>query len=166
MVSTQWSRTTKRLVVVGLVIVLLVGLYVFRALLPPVVVAVVQAYLQKPLADFLERRTGMSRLLAVLLVYLILLVVISVIPATIVPYAVDRITRINLDFQRLIDDLVAFLSQPIHILNYTFNLEDLVGDVQAALQDLLQPFATQTVTLLFGVASSLLWVLSILVISF
>jgi predicted PurR-regulated permease PerM/phosphoglycolate phosphatase-like HAD superfamily hydrolase len=166
MVSTRWSRTTKRLVVVGLIIVLLVGLYVFRALLPPVVIAVVLAYLLKPLADFLERRTAMPRLLAVLLVYLILLMLISVIPATIVPYAVDRITRINLDTQRLITDLVAFLSQPIHVLNYTFNLQDLVGDVQAAVQDLLQPFATQTVTLLFGVASSLLWILSILVISF
>jgi phosphoglycolate phosphatase len=83
-----------------------------------------------------------------------------------VPYVVDQVTRISLDFQRLINDLVTFLSQPIVVWDFTFNLEDLVGDVQGAIQDLLTPFATQTVTLLFGVVSSLLWFLSIIIISF
>ncbi|MGD9404726.1 MAG: AI-2E family transporter, partial [Anaerolineae bacterium] len=52
------------------------------------------------------------------------------------------------------------------ILDRSFNLQDLVGDLDTAIQDLFQPFATQTVTFLFNVASSLLWIVSILVISF
>ena len=39
MASTAWSPTTKRLIVIGLVIVLLLVLYVFRALLPPIATA-------------------------------------------------------------------------------------------------------------------------------
>ncbi len=166
MLSPRWSLTTKRLVVVGLIIILLLVLYVFRALLAPVAIALVLAYILKPFADLVERRARVSRTLAVLLVFLILLLAISVIPVTVVPYAVDRITRLNLDLQRLADDLITFLSQPIVILQFSFNLQDLIGDVQVALQDLLRPFATQTVGLLFNVASSLLWVLSILVIAF
>ncbi len=166
MLSPRWSLTTKRLVVVGLIIILLLVLYVFRALLAPVAIALVLAYILKPFADLVERRARVSRTPAVLLVFLILLLAISVIPVTVVPYAVDRITRLNLDLQRLADDLITFLSQPIVILQFSFNLQDLVGDVQVALQDLLRPFATQTVGLLFNVASSLLWVLSILVIAF
>jgi predicted PurR-regulated permease PerM/phosphoglycolate phosphatase-like HAD superfamily hydrolase len=164
--STEWSRTTKRLVVVGLVIILLLVLYVFRALLPPVAIALVLAYLLKPLADQLERRAKLPRALAVVLVFLTLLLIISIVPIWVVPFAVDWVTRLNLDIQQLSDDLVTFLSQPVFVLGYSLSLQDLVGDVRGALQDLLQPFATQTVGLLFNVASSLLWVLSIFIISF
>jgi HAD superfamily hydrolase (TIGR01509 family) len=166
MASTAWSPTTKRLIVIGLVIVLLLVLYVFRALLPPIAIALVLAYILKPLADLVERRTKLPRTLSVIIVFVVLLLIISLIPATVLPYAVDRITRLNLDLQQLADDLLTFLSQPISVLGYSISLQDMVGDLQGALQDLLRPFATQTVTVLFGVASSLLWMLSILVISF
>lgn len=166
MVSTQWSRTTKRLVIVGLIIVLLLLLYVFRQVVPPVAIALVLAYLLKPFADWVQKRLKVPRTLAVLLVFLVLLILFSIIPVTIVPWAVDRITRLNLDLQQLLDDLVAFLSEPFYFFGYRFNLEDLVGDVQSAIQDLLRPFASQTVNLLFDVASSVLWVVSIFIISF
>jgi predicted PurR-regulated permease PerM len=166
MVSTDWSQTTKRLVVIGLVIVLLLTLYLFRAILPPFALAAVVAYILKPVADLLERRTRMPRSLAVTLVFLALIFIVAMIPLTGVPYLVDQVTRINLDLQQLTDDLVAFLSRPVQFLELTFDLREVLGDVRAALQDLLQPFATQTLTLLLGVASSLLWVLSILIISF
>ena len=166
MASTAWSPTTKRLVGAGLVIILLLVLYLFRALLPPVAIALVLAYILKPFADLIERRTRLSRTLSVILVFVILLLLISLIPVTVVPYAVDRITRLNLDLQQLTDDLLTFLSQPITILGYSIGLQDMVGDLQGALQDLLRPFATQTITVLFGIASSLLWLLSILIISF
>jgi predicted PurR-regulated permease PerM/phosphoglycolate phosphatase-like HAD superfamily hydrolase len=166
MASTKWSHTTKRLVVVGLVIILLLVLFVFRALLPPVAIALVLAYVLKPFADFVERRAKLPRTLAVILVFLVLLLLLSIIPVTVVPYTVDQVTRLNLNLQQLTADLLTFLSQPIVIFDYSFNLQDLVGDLQTALQDLLQPFATHTVNLLFNVASSLLWILSIFIISF
>jgi predicted PurR-regulated permease PerM len=111
MPSTVWSRTTKRLIVVGLIIVLLLLFYLFRQLLPPIAIAIVLAYLLKPMADIVQRRTRMPRTLAVILVYLVVLLIISFIPVTVVPFAVDRFTRLNLDLQKLADDLVSFLSQ-------------------------------------------------------
>ena len=166
MISTEWSRTTKRLVVVGLIIVFLLALYLFRALLPPVILAFVLAYLLKPVADFIERRTELPRTLAVVLVYLALLVTIVVIPVTVVPYAVDRISRLNVDLQQLTDQLVGFLSQPFVLFGYTLSLGDFVGDIRGTLQNLLQPFASQTVNIVVNVLSSLLWVVSITIISF
>jgi HAD superfamily hydrolase (TIGR01549 family) len=166
MVSSAWSSTTKRMIAVGLVVVLLLILYLFRSILLPIAIAAVLAYLLKPLADFLERRARLPRLLAVILVFLALLVVVSTIPATVVPYLVARITRINLDLQQLADDLLRFLSHPVTVFGFAFDPQDLVGDVRTALQNLLQPFATQTVGFLFNVASSLLWILSVLIISF
>ena len=110
MISTKWSQTTKRLVVVGLVIILLLVLFVFRALLPPVAIAVVLAYILKPFADFVERRAKLPRTLAVILVFVILLLLLATIPVTVVPYTVDQVTRLNLNLQRLTEDLITFLS--------------------------------------------------------
>jgi predicted PurR-regulated permease PerM/phosphoglycolate phosphatase-like HAD superfamily hydrolase len=166
MMSTEWSRTTKRSVIIGLLLLFLLGLYLFRTLLPPVAIAGIVAYLLKPVVDWLERQARLPRLLAVFLVFLVLMLLLSTIPVTVVPYVVDRVGRLSQQSQELFDRLVVFLSQPIVILDFRFELEDLVGDVRVALQDLLRPFATQTIGLLFNVASSLLWVLSILVIAF
>jgi predicted PurR-regulated permease PerM/phosphoglycolate phosphatase-like HAD superfamily hydrolase len=166
MVSTEWSPTTKRLVVVGLVILLLLVAFLLRALLPPIAIAGVLAYLLKPVVDFLERRTRLPRLAAVILVYTVLLIIIATIPATGVPYLVDRVARLNLDLQRLADDVIAFLSQPVDVFGFTFRLQDLVGDVQESFQNPFPAFASQSVNLLVGVASSLLWILSVLIISF
>lgn len=166
MVSTEWSRTTKRLVIVGLVIILLLLLYIFRALVPPILLAFVLAYVLKPLADWVEKQLQVRRTLAVILVYIVVLAILSIVPVTVVPYVVERITRLNVDVQKLTDDLVGFLSQPFVILDYHFSLGELVGDVGATVQSLLQPFATQTVGLVFNLLSSLLWVLSITIISF
>jgi predicted PurR-regulated permease PerM len=99
MPSTEWSRTTKRLVVVGLVIIFLLVLYVFRDLLPPVAIALVLAYILKPIADLAERRIKLPRTLAVILVFLVILLLFSIIPVTVVPYAVEQVRRLNVNIQ-------------------------------------------------------------------
>ena len=166
MISTGWSRTTKRLVVVGLIIIFLLVLYLFRALLPPVGIAVVLAYLLKPVADLVQRRTRLPRTLAVMLVYTVLLLLLSTIPVVVVPYAVNWVGWLSENLQQLADQLVGFLSQPFSLMGYSLSLADMVGDIQGTLQDLVQPFATQTVNLVLNVLSSLLWVISITIISF
>ena len=164
--SNEWSRTTKRVVAVGLVVLLLLALYIFRAIVPPVLLAIVLAYLLKPLVDALERDSRLSRTLSIFLVFLVVLLVLSVIPAIAVPVIIDQIMRLNLDMQQLTTDLVALLSQPIVILGYTIETAELVGNLQGTLQGFLQPFASQTINLLLNVATSLLWIISILVIAF
>jgi HAD superfamily hydrolase (TIGR01509 family) len=166
MTSTRWSPTAKRLVVGGLLILLLVALYLLRALIPPVGLAIVLAYLLKPLADRLERRTKWPRTAAVMLVFFVLLVVLSIIPVVVVPYVVNQVGRLSGEFQGLVADLERLFARQIVFLNVRFRLQDLFGNVQAALQNLLRPFATQTFNLLFGVASSLIWLLSVFVVSF
>jgi HAD superfamily hydrolase (TIGR01549 family) len=169
-VSPKWSQTTKRLVIVGLLIAFAVLTYLFRALLPLVAIALVLAYILKPLADLLERRAKVPRVLSVLLVLVGLVLIVSTIPATVVPYLVDQVTRITVDLTRLANDIAVFVTRPILIFNYSFDPQDLVGDlrgtIQSTLQELIRPFAAQTLYLLFGVASSLIWILSALIIAF
>jgi predicted PurR-regulated permease PerM/phosphoglycolate phosphatase-like HAD superfamily hydrolase len=164
--SSQWSRTTKLVTIVSLIVLLLLALYLFRGILLPVIMAVVLAYILKPLVDLLDKRAGLPRTLAALLAYGIVLLGLVIILATVVPFGVKQVTRLNLDAEQLVNDLVAFLSQPVTIFQYTFNAQSLVGDLRDTLQNLLRPFATETFDLVLNVASSLFWIVAILVISF
>jgi predicted PurR-regulated permease PerM/phosphoglycolate phosphatase-like HAD superfamily hydrolase len=164
--SSQWNRTTKLVIVISLIVLLLLALYLFRDILLPVTMAVVLAYILKPLVDLLQKKAGLPRTLAGFLVYTALLVGLAVILATVVPFAVNQVTRLNLDAEQLINDLTDFLSQPITIFHYTFNPQSLVGDLRTTLLNLLRPFATQTFSLVLNVASSLFWIVAIMVISF
>lgn len=164
--SNSWSRTTKRIVVVSLFALLLVAVYLFRSVVPPAAVGFVLAYLLKPLVDGLQRHSGLPRTICILLIFIVLFLLIATIPATVVPVFVEQVARLNVDLQQVTADLVVLISQPINLMGYAVNLEDVVGDLQARIADLWQPFATQTVSLLFDIASSLLWTISILVIAF
>ena len=127
MPSSEWSQTTKRFVTVGLVILLVIGLYLFRGILPIIALAMMLAFILKPVVDYLGRRTKMPRVLAVAIVFVVLLALVGTIPATVVPYAMDRINRLNLDLQQFVEDMGTFLSQPIEILDLTFKLRDLLS---------------------------------------
>lgn len=163
---TKWSTTTKRLVIAGLVVILVVGAWLVRGILPPILLAVVLAYLLKPVVDYLERRAHLSRSLAAILVFLALLVVLATVSFTLAPYLVDQVGRLAGEVQRLVRDLEAWLAQPIVILNVSFRPQDLLGNLPETLQSLVQPFATQTVSILMGIASSVLWVIAIFAIAF
>ena len=65
----------------GLVIILLLLLYIFRALVPPILLAFVLAYVLKPLADWVEKKLQVRRTLAVILVYRVL-AILSIVPVT------------------------------------------------------------------------------------
>jgi len=172
MTTPKWSHTTKTWVVIGLAVLLLLAAYGLRALLPPLALAVVLAYLLKPLVDQLERRTRMPRLWATLIVFLLGVLVLSAIPVTVLPVAFSQGTLMLKELQGLLKDLQAwmeetsFLSRSFQILGFKFQLEDLVANLQGSLQNLIQPFFSETLGLLFGIASSILWVVTILLTAF
>jgi len=70
--SPLWSRTTKTIVVVT--VLLLVGLLVmrFRTLLVMVTMAAILAYLLDPLISFIDRRTSIKRGIIIAVVYVLL----------------------------------------------------------------------------------------------
>jgi HAD superfamily hydrolase (TIGR01509 family) len=172
MTSPKWSNTTKTWVLIGLVVLLLLAVYVLRDLLAPLGLAFVVAYLLKPLADQLERRARMPRVWATVAVFLALILVFSAIPVTVVPLVVSQSTLMLKQLQGLLGDLqvwmdeTAFLSRTFLVLGFEFRPEQLLSNLQGSIESLVQPFFSQTLDVLFGIASSLLWVITILLVSF
>lgn len=111
--SPKWAASTKRWVITAAAILIGLGLYIAREQIPPVVLAVILAYLVKPLVDALSARGRMPRALAGGLIYLSLLGLL-LIPFFFVPNLVGRVTQAIPDppaLQALLVELTGRLSE-------------------------------------------------------
>lgn len=70
--SPYWSKTTKVIVVVFIILAILWLVSRFRTIIGMLVMAVVLSYLMEPIIGFIERRTKIRRGLIIIVVYIIL----------------------------------------------------------------------------------------------
>jgi predicted PurR-regulated permease PerM len=70
--SPKWGNTTKIIVAVGLIVLAAAVVVRFQNIFPPLILALVIAYLFYPVASFLERRARMPWGLSVTLIYIVL----------------------------------------------------------------------------------------------
>jgi predicted PurR-regulated permease PerM len=173
--SKPWSDTTKRWVVLGVIVVGAVLLFRVRSLLPPVILAFLLAYLLNPLVEALMR-LRLSRTKATALTYLILLITAGVAISMLVPIVVQQVSSINVDLLAIYESALEFMSdhQTITFREYTVELSDVFEKLEDSLIELVTGFASRSagelVDIAFGVAagfaSTLVWLIFILIVSF
>ena len=164
--DTRWSQTTKLLVLICLIVFGVWLLFRFAAIISPLLVAVIIAYLLKPPTDWLVRRTGWPRGLAVIVLFLILILLIVLAPVLITPSVASIIRNINLDLNAL-DPLWQQLSAAEwEIGPFTLSGSELAPDLSQALQNIVTPFASGALQLVSGVALSLFYLVFVVVVIF
>lgn len=173
--SKPWSDTTKRWVVLAVIVVGALLLFRVRSLLPPVILAFLLAYLLNPLVEALMR-LRLSRTKATALTYLILLIVAVVGASILVPMVVQQVSSINVALLAIYESALEFMSdhQAITFREYTVELSDVFEKLEDSLIQLVTGFASRSagelVDIAFGVAagfaSTLVWLIFILIVSF
>jgi predicted PurR-regulated permease PerM len=161
-----WSTSTKLtifLLLLGLGIFLL---YRFRAVIIPLILAVILAFILLPLANWIERCLRIRRGLAILLAYLVLLVCLFAIPMLIIPPLASQATELNLDIQRIWGEIETFLGNRYVISGRTIDAQATLRQVAGSVRGLLEPIFAQSLHFAIEFVSSLVWVIFILVISF
>ena len=164
--SKRWSASTKRLVFTGVVIALALTLYRFRAIIAPTVIAVILAYILNPLVKFIQARTGLSRTWAVSILYLVLIVILSLVPAIFVPILVQEVGEINVDIQEVADGISQFFARPIVLFNYSFDTRSVYEEISGTLEDIISSLVGHSLYILLDVAEGFVWLVFILFISF
>jgi predicted PurR-regulated permease PerM len=156
----------KLIVSVGMLAICIYLLYRFRAVVAPMVLALILAFLLNPIVTRIENRTKMSRGLATALVYVVLIGLLSLVPIILVPELVDQITNLATNFESIIQDIEGFLGREVMIGSYTLNVAQLIERIVEALRGLLDPLVGQTLDILGSVITSVVWFVFIMVISF
>jgi predicted PurR-regulated permease PerM len=161
-----WSPIAKTEITIALAIIAIYLLFRFQIILIPLVLALILAFLLSPLASFLQHRLKVRRGLAVAMVYLIMIGLIILVPALLVPVLVDQANSLNLDLQQTILAVEQFIGRSITIGNLTIDGQQIVMQVEAGLQGLLEPMFGQTLGLAIDILGSVVWLVFTLVIAF
>ena len=164
--DTRWSPLTKGIVIVGSLIGVVWVLFRFSRLLPPLIVALMLAYLVNLPVSWIVRRTGWPRTPVVAGVFILLLVLVALASALITPGLVAQVRALNLDIQGVISAIQQLTAEPLILFDVEIPTSELVSQVTGTLTDLLSSFASNAISFAFGVASTIGWLIFILVISF
>ena len=165
----RWGASTKRTVTMVILVLLALVIYRFRDVIPPLVIALLLAFILDPIADFFTNRLRLSRGMATGLIFLILIVgMLGVIaaPVTVVPSIQRAVNSIQIDFIRVITDIGDFLEQPVEILGYSLDLSDVFQEVSAMLRSFVKSVAQGTLDVVLNLASGAFWLIIILMITF
>jgi predicted PurR-regulated permease PerM len=179
--ATQWRPATRYIVALALVLFGVIALRASSFILPAVALAVLFAYLIRPIILFLNRRFHIRWGLAVLLVYLVAIVVVVLGFFLLFPALVSAFTTLVEGLQDVIEDLVIWLESALLELkarDYAVPgvnslVEGLVDPILAALDKaeqgvIIQPPSDFDLSSVVGVVESvagLLWKLAILLIT-
>lgn len=159
--SPYWSKTTKVIVVVFIILAILWLVSRFRAIIGMLVMAVVLSYLMEPIIGFIERRTKIRRGLIILMVYATLaLALISGFSAlgfaTFQQFG-NLITILPSLIENTGDSITAFLTrpEPVEIGPFIFSPTIIPWDrLTDQIIGMIEPMLTQSTTFVSRFATS------------
>ncbi len=141
-------------------------LFRFSEIIPPVVLALVLAYVFSPLVLWLQRHTPLSRGWATAVVYLSFIALLAALLAVGVPLLVDQVASLNLKLQSLVEQVLARMNRPMVFLGHSLDGAVLVSQVEGALQKGVAVLLGQGLNVAVGVLSTFVWISMVLVLSF
>lgn len=157
--SPAWRPSTRLVGAILLLLVIAGLLYAVRGLLLPILLGLLLAYLLAPILTWVRRRTGLSQLASAIIIFVVLLLVIGGAATGLGLAASQQLGGLVEDLILLSDQLPAQLQKvaeaEVVIGPWVFDLARLNAEpVVSALASILQPFLSQTGTLLATLASA------------
>ncbi|RLC98106.1 MAG: hypothetical protein DRI77_05780 [Chloroflexi bacterium] len=165
----RWSTSTKRTVILIILVLLALVIYRFRDVLPPLVIALLLAFILDPIADFFTDHLHLSRGLATGLIFLVLLVgMLGVIaaPMTVVPAIQRAVISLQVDTTAVITEIGTFLERPVQVGEYTLDLSSTYEELSSILRSFVSSVAQGTLDIVLNLASGAFWLVIILMITF
>jgi predicted PurR-regulated permease PerM len=168
--TRRWSSTTKIIVILFVVILVVLIVYRFQDVIPPLVIALLLAFILDPIVSFLTNRLRLSRGLAAGLVMLVLIIAMMAMVATpvaAVPSIQQAVESMQEEATSVVNEIDSFLRQPpIEVMGYTLDLSQFYDELSTLLRSFISSVAQGTLDVVLNIASGFLWLIFILMITF
>ena len=162
----RWSRTTKIIVVVVILMLTAYLLYRFSIIIPPLTIAVLLAYIISPLAGFVAGRFRIPRPLAVAIIYLGLIALLIAAPLLFIPELIRQLAALSSELETLVG-AVRRLSQTIVIFGaLRIDLGVVIDNLTEAVREGLRSLAAPTFNFLLNVVEFIVFSIVVVVVSF
>lgn len=159
--SPPWSPVTRT--VIGIILLTIIFWVIILALplVEALLISGLLAYLLAPLVGYLVRRTRIRRSYAVILVYVLILLLLASLPATLGALAFGQFRNFGINLNEAILAIQNWLSQPYNFLGFTISPGFLVENVGQAIGGVLAIVPGGSFNILSGLTTNLLWALVI-----
>ena len=162
----RWPYPTKLVISLLLLVFIVYLLTLFAEAIPPLILAIIFAFILTPVVNWVEKRLRLIRPLAILLCYIIVLAIAVLIPIVVTPVLANQVSDLNLDVQRLAEQIESLLGREYTIGAWKLNANILLQQFSDALTGMMEPVVGQTIDLLVEVITSAVWTIFILVVAF
>ncbi len=163
--SKPWSSSTKRFVLIGIVLLMALAVARFSHALAPLLVAVVIAYVLHMPVNWLARRAPrVPRKLIAVVMYIAFYAVLALIPVALTPILIQQVRGINLDLQRINSWLTNLAAQSIIFMDFSIDARDIITQATRSVADMLSSLAPGAIVVLFGIAEGVIWAVFIFVV--
>ena len=136
--DTAWNESTKRTVLVVLLIICALIFWVSRPVLPILILAWIVSYLLSPIVDTCQR-LRIPRSVSTIILYLLFLFLLILAPVLLAPILLNQLTALYFvvptatdDFVRFLQDSVTTLPTTVKVLGLDITIEGIVGEIQQA----------------------------------
>ena len=161
--QSDWRQPVRYFVVASIFVGLIWFIVVAKPLIWSLIIAALAAYMMHPLVNLTVRRTGLSRSMAVNLVYVLFLSVLIAIPIILTPFVLRQAGSITLDIENIRRQILLLTAQPLKVGELSIPLDNLINDFSEVLTQTTTFIASNAVTTLGGISTNLIWILVFLV---
>ncbi len=161
----HWPYATKLTISLLLLAFTIYLLSRFHDIVVPIIIAIIIAYILNPIVNFFQNRLHLPRVLSILLTYLIIIAIIIGIPILVISLMGENIEFFQINPQKIIASMESALAQEYTFAGVTLHPSAFAGQVLSTLQGLVQPVVGQTVNLVRGIITSLVWIVLIFLVS-
>jgi predicted PurR-regulated permease PerM len=167
--NRRWGAPTKRIVALILLVLIALIIYRFQAVIAPLVIAFLVAFILDPIVDFLTDRLHLARGLVTTLVFLILIVVglaIVATPVAIIPSPTEIADAVQSVLSDTLTSVDEFFKRPLEIGKYSLNLSGVYEELSTMVQSYIRTVLQGTFKIAGSIAEGAFWLVFIAVASF
>ena len=155
----QWNPTLKSVVGVMALILFALAIYRVRIVLAPLIIGVVMAYILQPVVKLITRVTRIPHGVATGILYLTLLALVIPVIALLTPIVINQVVFLQRELTEFFAYLGTIGSESVEILGVSLLVEDIVLQITTALTDWVTSVAPGSISLVFGLAETVLLVI-------
>ena len=135
-------------------------------MIQPIIFAFILAYVLSPIARWFEGKLKIGRGIATFLSFLAMISAIVLILLVVIPPLVKQAVSLNLDFQRIMQEVEGLLAQQVYILGRTVNVSEIFQRGVTTLVTAIEPAIGQTLSIAVDVITSIVWTVFVVIIAF
>jgi predicted PurR-regulated permease PerM len=165
-VRQRWPYATKLTISLLLLAFFLYLFARFREIVPPIIIAIIIAYILSPVVNSIQTRVRLPRALIIIFTYILFIGIIAAILVLIIPRMGENLENLQINPQQIVTSIENALAQEYRVAGFLIHPSALAAQFFGALQTLVQPVVGQTVTLVKNIITSLIWIIFIILVSF